>query len=60
MGDYAPWVGRFDRYVRRDGLLVPAEGEVAWETADGEAPYWRGTVAAVDYATGRARRLETH
>ena len=25
-----PWEGHFRRYARRDGMLVPSEGEVGW------------------------------
>jgi hypothetical protein len=46
---YAPWVGRYRGYEERDGLVIPTEGEVAWETPEGEKPYWRGAVTGVDY-----------
>lgn len=40
------WEGRFGSYSRRDGVLVPSEGEVGWY-ADGEwRPVWRGTVVS--------------
>ena len=39
------WVGAFRRWVRVDGMMVPLEGEVAWEPTDGpREPYWRGTI----------------
>lgn len=44
-----PWVGRWWGYARHGGMLVPTEGEVAWELPSGEKPYWRGRVVAVDY-----------
>lgn len=44
-----PWEGRFSNYQRRDGLLVPLDGEVAWLTPQGRLPYWRGTIVAITY-----------
>jgi hypothetical protein len=37
-----PWEGRWERYERRNGVLVPTKGEVAWITENGYEPYWRG------------------
>ncbi len=45
----APWVGRYAAYAERDGLVIPTEAEVGWETADGEVPYWRGRITDVEY-----------
>lgn len=42
-----PWEGRFWNYERRDGILVPTDGEVAWLTPAGAKPYWRGHVEAI-------------
>jgi hypothetical protein len=47
-----PWEGRFWDYQRRDGMLVPLEGEVAWLLEDGPKPYWRGRIQRVQYETG--------
>ncbi len=44
-----PWEGRFSNYQRRDGLLVPLDGEVAWLTPQGRLPYWRGKIVAIAY-----------
>ncbi|MBN8506502.1 MAG: hypothetical protein J0L58_18715 [Burkholderiales bacterium] len=44
-----PWEGRFSDYQRRDGLLVPLQGEVAWLTPQGRLPYWRGRIVALRY-----------
>lgn len=44
-----PWEGRWFDYERRDGMLVPTRGEVAWLLPDGPKPYWRGTVTFVEY-----------
>ena len=44
-----PWQGYFWDYARRDGMLVPLEGEVGW-LIDGEyRPYWRGRIEQIDY-----------
>lgn len=51
-GDEATWVGWFDAYERRNGLLVPTAGEVAWRLPEGDVPYWRGTVTRFDHDTG--------
>jgi hypothetical protein len=47
--EYAEWVGRFEGYERRSGLLVLAGGEVAWKDGDGERSYWRVTVAGSEH-----------
>lgn len=39
-----PWEGRMFDYQRRNGPLVPVQGEVAWLTPEGRLPYWRGTI----------------
>ena len=44
-----PWEGRFWSYDRRDGMLVPLEGEVSWLLPAGPAPYWRGSIADITY-----------
>ncbi|PEN12221.1 hypothetical protein CRI94_14370 [Longibacter salinarum] len=44
-----PWRGRFWNYEERDGMLVPADGEVAWLLPDGERPYWRGHITDLGY-----------
>ena len=31
------------------GRVVSLTGEVAWLTAEGRKPYWRGTITAVAY-----------
>jgi len=42
-----PWEGRWLDYRRRDGLLVPARGEVAWIIDGVRRPYWRGEVRSI-------------
>ncbi len=44
-----PWEGRFSNVAERDGMRVPLTGEVAWLTAQGRKPYWRGTITALVY-----------
>lgn len=44
-----PWEGRWSNYQTHDGLRVPMTGEVAWLTAEGRKPYWRGTITALHY-----------
>ncbi len=42
-----PWQGRFWDYEVRNGMRIPIKGEVAWQPADGDVPYWRGTITGV-------------
>jgi hypothetical protein len=44
-----PWEGRWSNYETRDGMRVPMSGEVAWVTPEGRKPYWRGTIASLNY-----------
>ncbi len=44
-----PWEGRFWDYERRDGMLIPLEGEVAWLLPEGRRAYWRGRTEAIEY-----------
>jgi hypothetical protein len=44
-----PWQGRFWNYEERGGMQVPLDGEVAWLLPEGPKPYWRGTIAEIDY-----------
>ena len=48
-----PWRGRFWNYEERDGILIPADGEVAWLLPEGEKPYWRGHIIDIDYEYAR-------
>ncbi len=38
----APWQIRLWNYAKRDGMLIPIDGEVAWQLPAGLLPYWRG------------------
>lgn len=44
-----PWQGHFWDYAVRAGMLVPLQGEVAWVTAAGPMPYWRGTLTSIEF-----------
>jgi len=44
-----PWQGRFWNYEERAGMQVPLDGEVAWLLPEGPKPYWRGSIAEIDY-----------
>jgi hypothetical protein len=44
-----PWEGRWREYERRDGILVPTQGEVAWLLPTGRRPYWRGRIVNLRY-----------
>jgi hypothetical protein len=37
-----PFEGRFEKYERLDGMMVPTESEIGWFLKDGWTPYWRG------------------
>lgn len=39
-----PWTGYWRDYQTRNGLLIPAAGEVAWNLPDGDLAYWRARV----------------
>ncbi len=44
-----PWEGRWTNYQRRDGMLVPIDGEVVWIIDGQPRPYWRGTITDLSY-----------
>ena len=48
-----PWQGRFWNYEERGGMQVPLGGEVAWLLPKGAKPYWRGSIAEIDYEFAR-------
>jgi hypothetical protein len=41
--------GRYFSYIRWNGVMVPARGEVAWLLPEGRYPYWRGTVERIEH-----------
>lgn len=44
-----PWRGRFQDWRILDGICIPERGEVGYLLPDGERPYWRGELCAVQY-----------
>ncbi len=44
-----PWEGHWSNYERRQGLLVPTSGEVAWILTNGAHPYWQGRITEIAY-----------
>ena len=53
-----PWRCEYRRYVPVHGMMVPLEGEVAWELPEGLLTYWHGRILDVEYgyALTRAER----
>ena len=43
-GSIGSWIGYHRSYEIHDGMKVPTEAEVSWETTDGVVPYWRGRI----------------
>lgn len=48
-----PWEGRYSDYQEREGMRVPFSGEVAWLTAGGRRPYWKGAIRSSSYEFAR-------
>ena len=44
-----PWTGRFSNYQVRNGVLIPVDGEVAWNLPGGDLTYWRGHVEEIAF-----------
>lgn len=44
-----PWEGRWGSYERREGMLIPTEGEVAWLLPEGRKAYWRARIVSIEY-----------
>lgn len=44
-----PWRCEYRRYAPVHGVMVPLEGEVAWEVPEGRLPYWHGRVLDIEY-----------
>jgi hypothetical protein len=49
-----PWGGRFTDHAERAGMRVPLRAEVFWDLLEGERPYWRGRIDAIDYVWTRS------
>ncbi len=50
-----PWQGRFWNHERRDGFLIPLEGEVAWELEGTLHPYWQGRLLEARFRCSGSR-----
>ena len=50
-GEYmqTPWEGHFQAYQERDGMLVPAEGEVGWYSSGAWQSVWTGRIVDASY-----------
>lgn len=48
-GMLTPFEGRYERFVRRNGMMVPGAAEVAWMLPEGRFAYWRGRPVEVSY-----------
>lgn len=48
-GFMTPWEVHLREYSRRNGMMVPAVGEVAWLLPEGRHAYWRGRITSIDY-----------
>ncbi len=44
-----PWEGRWSRYERHEGILVPMAGEVSWILPEGEKLYWQGEIRKIEF-----------
>jgi len=44
-----PWTGSFRAYEEHDGMMIPMEGDVAWQLPAGPLPYWKGRLVDVEY-----------
>jgi hypothetical protein len=49
--ELAPWEGKFGRYERASGMMVPMEGEVAWILPEGRLTYWQGEIVEAVYGS---------
>lgn len=46
---FEPWRGEFQNYEKREGMLVPMDGKVAWLEEGEKNFYWRGHVEKISY-----------
>lgn len=44
-----PWEGTWTQHERREGMLIPVLGEVAWLLPERRLPYWRGRLTDIRY-----------
>jgi hypothetical protein len=43
-----PWACSYWSYAPIDGMRVPMEAEVEWTLPEGQVPYWRGRILAIE------------
>lgn len=43
------WIARYNNYEMRDGIIIPLEGSAWWELPEGNQPYWKGRIEAIEY-----------
>jgi len=43
------WDGRFSRYERVHGMMIPTHGDVGWILPEGRVSYWRGDLVRAEY-----------
>ena len=52
-----PWEGRWSRYERHEGILVPMAGEVSWILPEGEKLYWQGEIRKIEFEFSFRRKI---
>jgi len=48
-GVLTPFEGRYERFIREQGVMVPGAAEVAWLLPEGRFAYWRGHPSSISY-----------
>jgi hypothetical protein len=48
-GVLTPFEGRYERFIREQGVMVPGAAEVAWLLPEGRFAYWRGRPSGISY-----------
>ena len=48
-GVLTPFEGRYERFMREQGVMVPGAAEVAWLLPEGRFAYWRGHPSSISY-----------
>lgn len=44
-----PWEGRFGDYIEKEGMMIPAYGQIGWHLPDGYWLFWKGRVESIRY-----------
>jgi hypothetical protein len=53
-----PWTGYFCNYHKRNGMLIPLDGQVEWNLPDGGLPYWRGHLDGIEHYTTKVSLVQ--